>query len=341
MSQRIDGQEPLPDNHPQALAMRYLLGTLSEEERSHFEERFFTDDKEFEELEIAEGELIDRYVLNELSADDTHRFKKLLASPRIAERVEVARILAKRASQPQQFPTPTEVPRATERDDPKPPWYKRLFGPVIASPAARPAFALGITLILLTSVAFVFVFMKWQHESQRLASEQQKLEELRREVAEQKARYGQLEASLKQTQQEKEEQQQLVEKYERQLAEQQRPTSILSFSVNPYSSSRGSGGSAIQKLTIPSNAPVVHINLNVTGGDYATYEALVQNLESHREVTKQTRLTPFSQKGGKYIRLKLVPKLLPPGSYNVRVNGIAPAGASENFNDYQFRVSSR
>ena len=51
-------------------AIRYLLGGLSESERTSLEEKFFADDKEFEELEIAEGELVDRYVRRELSAAD-------------------------------------------------------------------------------------------------------------------------------------------------------------------------------------------------------------------------------------------------------------------------------
>src|SRR5690349_8338982 len=75
--------------------MRYLLGTLSEEERAQLEERYFSDDAEFEEIEVAEGELVDRYVRDELPQSDRERFEQILAaSPRLVERVEFARLFA-------------------------------------------------------------------------------------------------------------------------------------------------------------------------------------------------------------------------------------------------------
>ena len=72
---------------------RYLLGSLSEEERANLEEKYFSDDSAFEEMEIAEEELIDRYIRGELSNEDTERFAAMVAqSPRLAEYVEFARL---------------------------------------------------------------------------------------------------------------------------------------------------------------------------------------------------------------------------------------------------------
>ena len=72
---------------------RYLLGSLSDEEKALLEERYFSDDAMFEEIEIAEEELIDRYVRGELSNEDSERFAAVVAdSPRLAERVEFARV---------------------------------------------------------------------------------------------------------------------------------------------------------------------------------------------------------------------------------------------------------
>ena len=73
--------------------MRYLLGTLSDEERDRFEEMYFSDNAAFEEVEIAEGELVDRYVRGELSKSDQARFEAVVAgSRRLADRVEFARV---------------------------------------------------------------------------------------------------------------------------------------------------------------------------------------------------------------------------------------------------------
>jgi len=72
--------------------MRYLLGSLSEDERNRLEENFFADDAKFEELEVLEDELIDDYVAGELSPDERRQFEsKLKQSPRLVERVHFAR----------------------------------------------------------------------------------------------------------------------------------------------------------------------------------------------------------------------------------------------------------
>ena len=80
---------------------RYLLGSLSEEERATLEEKYFSDDTAFEEMQIAEEELIDQYVRAELSNEDRARFAAMVArSPRLAERVEFARVWKDKLSGP-------------------------------------------------------------------------------------------------------------------------------------------------------------------------------------------------------------------------------------------------
>jgi len=80
---------------------RYLLGSLSEEERATLEEKYFSDDTAFEEMQIAEEELIDQYVRAELSNEDNARFAAMVArSPRLAERVEFARVWKDKLSGP-------------------------------------------------------------------------------------------------------------------------------------------------------------------------------------------------------------------------------------------------
>ena len=258
MSQEIDQQE---------IAKRYLLGKLSQEERTRFEEQYFLDDAEFEQLEIAEDELIEQYVRDELSAEEKGRFENLLVSPGISERVEVARILAKRTVPVQQVVTPPAMVPVT----PAPVgWWERLFGPAVALPAFRPALAMSLALLLLTSGALVFVWMKLRTQSQQFAQEQQQREELRRRVEEQSARYRELEARLDKTQQEKDEQAALAAEYERQLAEaRQRSTPAFIYPVllMPGSGSRSSGGEAIKDITIPRGASHVGLKLNVTQGE--------------------------------------------------------------------------
>lgn len=333
MSREIDRQE---------IAIRYLLGTLSEEEMTRLEEAYFLDDAEFEQLEIAEDELIDQYVKTELSAEETRQFEKLLVSPRLSERVEIARILAQRAASPPQkqelTPTP-EVPN--RRVEPRQAgWWDRLFGPAaVATPAFRPAMAVAMTFMLLTTVALIFVWSKLRAESLRLAQEQQQREQLQRQIENERARYAQLDEQLKQTRQEKEDQlQHYAEKYE-QLAKQRQSAQPLAFSfvLNPTAGVRGSGGDSTPTIPNPSGVPSVEINVNVTHGDYASYNAVVRNIDSGNEVARRNNLKPVPSRGKNYITLKVDSKRLPPGSYNVHVDGVIPTG-EETFDDYPFRV---
>ena len=83
----------------QTLAKQYLLGTLSDVEVDRLEERYFSDNYLFEEIGIAEDELIDAYVRERLSSPEREQFEKVLSrSPRLSERVHYGRLLRERAS---------------------------------------------------------------------------------------------------------------------------------------------------------------------------------------------------------------------------------------------------
>ena len=53
----------------------YLLGTLDAEQRSALEERILCDPQVYEELLVAEKELIDQYVAGSLSKLEQHQFE--------------------------------------------------------------------------------------------------------------------------------------------------------------------------------------------------------------------------------------------------------------------------
>ena len=334
MSKEIDRQE---------IAKRYLLGELPEEERTGIEERYFLDDEEFEQFEIAEDELIDRYVRDELSAEERRRFEKLLVAPGFTERVELAKLIAQRTASPvrQVAATPVTVPAQPARAG----WWDRLFGSPAAVPAFRPAFAMSLIFLLLATTAFVFVWMKLRAESQRLAQQQQQQEQLRRQIDEQKARYDELAAKLDKTEQEKEQQAALAAEYRRLWTEeQQRPATAMIFPIvlSPGGGSRGPGGEAVEAFTIARGASQVGLKLNVThGDDYSRYNASVKNLDASKAFTTRSNLTPFTERGRKYITINVPAKDLRAGSYNVHLDGITADGRVDNFEDYPFRIKAR
>ncbi len=74
----------------------YLLGALPEAETERLDELSFTDDEFAESLQVAETDLVDAYVLGELTGADLERFKThYLVSPLRREKVEFAKVLSK------------------------------------------------------------------------------------------------------------------------------------------------------------------------------------------------------------------------------------------------------
>jgi hypothetical protein len=117
--------------------MAYLLGELSDEERTRLEDAYVGDEALFEELAAIEAELIDAYVRGGLSAQERDSFEaRYLSSPRGRERVAFARSLAeaggRAAGQADQSPRAWRPWR--------PAWLSRP-GPALAAAVATAALA--------------------------------------------------------------------------------------------------------------------------------------------------------------------------------------------------------
>jgi CHAT domain-containing protein len=80
---------------------QYLLGEIAEEsELRLIEERFLSDDLFFQELSMAEEELIDEYLSDELDKRERERFEKhFLSTPERRQQLRFARALHRRASE--------------------------------------------------------------------------------------------------------------------------------------------------------------------------------------------------------------------------------------------------
>ena len=319
---------------------RYLLGDLAEEEMAVLEERFLSNDAEFEEVEIAEGELIDRYVRNDLAASDHQKFQqKLRTSPRLVERVEFARMLAERLT-PRADPEPAKVVKSKTSKDAKTPWWNPFASVTGLTPALRFANVAMIALLLLTSTAFLLVWIKLREQSQQLIADQQRLNELKAQVDEQTAKNAGLERERTEANQKNEEQEKLLADYRQQLEERRlTPTSILSFFVNPGGALR-SGGGREQAFPIPAGVGDIELRLNVEGSDYPEYNASLQSID-RKPILRRNGLKPVRRGNRQYIPFKIAGKLLTPGSYHVHVDGLTPTGAVEDFTDYLFRVTAR
>jgi hypothetical protein len=311
------------------LAIQYLLGNLSDEEMARLEERFFSDNQEFEELEIAEDELIDRYVRQELSPEDRKKFEQRIQSyPRLAARVDVGRVLAARFSSS----PPLETVEQAQVIRPKPAWWKTLFGlSAQDAPALRFGFASAAAFIGVAILALV-LGIRLHNESQRLAAEQQQRAELERQIKELKNRSDELDASLKETLRKNEE---LLAKLPQPTPPPDKPSSsIFSLFLLP-GSQRGGGG---QTKKIPPETSNVEVSLELGDGGYRQYTAVLQTFE-RKVLTRESGLRPVTFRSSKVIRFRVSAQQLPPGDYLIHVDGVNESGATESFNDYTFRIA--
>jgi hypothetical protein len=163
----------------EARLTRYLLGEMPPAERERLEEEYFADDDAFEQMLIAEDELLDAYATGGLSAAERRRFEeRFLRSPGARERVQFARSLADAAADAR----PAETPRVVTRRRRLPAFLAAPFGRVGA-----PRLALAI-VVLIVAVGVAVLLVRQAGLRDELRQARQEGDVLRMKVAELEAR---------------------------------------------------------------------------------------------------------------------------------------------------------
>jgi len=126
----------------------YLLGKLAGEEREAFERRLFTEDELVEEILSVEDELIDDYLIGDLSEDETVMFEKnFLVTDERREKLRQGKAFRTYAQKAHAVP-PKPIPSPA-------PWnWRQLF----SSPLARAAAFAAVILIASVSVWRIFFY---------------------------------------------------------------------------------------------------------------------------------------------------------------------------------------
>ena len=317
-----------------AIEMRYLLGKLPDSEAARLEERYFTDDAVFDDVEIAEDELIDAYVRDRLSAEDRKQFEtKLLSSKRIAERVEFARLLSQSG-----FSLPVD------KEPEKVSWWAGLFSASWAPNSALSAALAGVLLLLVVGIPGSIAWMRLRNESKRLdieraAIEQQK-QQLAQEIAERQSKTNQLATDLQTANEQQNRLQQQLQALEEQLARQTRQpgvSALASTLLFPYSTR--SPGQANELIVAPS-ASSIQLKLALEADDYASYQATIGSSVNENLLTKQG-LKPRRSGQDRIVVLQFPSRRVSSGEYLVRVSGRTPSGTYEHVADYRVRLSKK
>jgi hypothetical protein len=114
---------------------RFLLGEMPENERVEFEEQFLLDEELFENIRVAEDELIESYLRGTLEASEKTNFEKhYLSNPKRRERVEFTRQMLEK------FAAAKKTERVVETVS---------FWEKIAAFFRQPQFALGSAVAIL------------------------------------------------------------------------------------------------------------------------------------------------------------------------------------------------
>ncbi len=131
----------------ESIIRKHLLGNLTEEERSHAEERLFADDDYFELLTVIEDELMDEYISGDLTDEDRKRFKSyFLSTPERRDKLRFAQTLKEYVSRPTPDDEDYDVPNPLPR--PRPGWWNQTLSSPYLGLAAAAVIVIGIGLAI-------------------------------------------------------------------------------------------------------------------------------------------------------------------------------------------------
>jgi hypothetical protein len=313
---------------------RFLLGLSSEEERTLLEERFFADDAHFEELEILEDELIDRYVRDELPADECSHFERKIAnSSSLHERVEFARLFKTKVAASKVNVVEQPGPVLVASDPARQGWWQSLFGTSFGPP--QMAFALSLIILLVGGTGLLLFWMNLRGESNRISAQLAATEQQKREVeqrmADQRVRTEQLASDLQQAHEQQAAQEELIDELRSQNQTGSPRASTTAFLSLIAGATRSFGGG--HELSIGPQIRQVRLSLKLDQAEYASYRVTVQtpegNVVHHQKDLKPRRNT---------LTLAVPTARLGPGDYIVNVEGVTSSQSVEPVAAYSFRL---
>lgn len=322
---------------------RFLLGDLSEQEREQVEQRLMSDDDLYQQLLVAEDELIDEYVSDELPEQERAKFSRhFMSVPELRQDVKFAAALRKHALET----APREVVA------PKPPAPARVssFG-WLGALFARPAFGASLAALLLAAVVLAAWLAAQNSQLKRQLGQLQARQsptpqpapDLQEQLASERLRREQLSAELRRQQELlADESRKLREAREAQGAQQtanartqpprQGVAAFVALALTP-GVVRDSG--ELKKVSLSPDTREVRVRLDLAAGGYSSYRAALHKADS-REVWAARGLRAT---GSKYVQVNIPARLLEPDDYRILLSGVSPSGEVEELDSYYFRVS--
>lgn len=248
------------------LLIRYLLDELSEGEQERVEERYASDDTFYSRLLATEDELIDSYVLGDISNDDRARFEQVyLSNPHRRKKVESNRALLEM------------VDNVLSR----PPLHRRLIASLrrtISNPHVSLAYSFA-GLLLIVALSGVLFWLLWER-----AHLHNELQEAKSQWSKKAELYEQQIATLKQPSASPQPSPTAPEKQELAADGQKKEVTtsrhwsspIVAFALPRGGRTRGGEGGALKRLVIARGAVLVRLTVDVVPNDYHDYKVSLQ-----------------------------------------------------------------
>jgi hypothetical protein len=326
------------------LMTRYLLGELSAEEKEEFEGQLCLDGELFERMLNHRDGLIDNYLGNSLSTSQRQHFEQhFMASPEQRERVEMAQALLDVFAAEHKINLPiidqnADRPSATGTQSEPVSWGQRLYN-FLRIP--RLAFELGVALLILGSIwAFYDSSRLRKQLAQTQAESERKQRELQQDLAKERERADRLDAELKLAQQPRETPSPRPEQAPRQGSD------LLAFVLRSDfdRTSRGPQSGGQEKLTLPSDADSIQLQLKLRSDDYRRYRVTIRELSSNSIVLPPKELSARTTKVGKVVVVTLSASSFAGAAkdFFATLDGWTPEGKLEERVDrYSFQVEKK
>jgi len=309
------------ESRSQTQMIRYFLGELSEEEESRFEEKYFSDDDVFEELQVVEGELINCYVRDELSASERQRFLSFyLNSAERRQRVEDAECMMgalRKAS---------DEPGFLERTSS----WRGFVGMFSSVPLTlRLGYATAAIALLAFSIITLAQNYKLRSELAGARTKERGALKHSQDLEQQLAKSnGALGSSTSESR---------VEIAQLEAVQPLTVSATLRSGV-----ARGTESSGGNELVIQRGTRWAMLRLLLEKDEYLAGYAVVVETADNEEIERVDRLKSQTQAGfGKVVELEIPAHLLGGDTYIVKLLGITKRGSVEDVEDYSFEIVRR
>jgi len=313
--------------------VRFLLGELSDAERTQIEERFLEDNRYFEQICAVEDALVDDYVEGALTDDERAKVERLLrSSRRQAREIAFTRDLIESAAELSARESPKKKTERHKSHD----WQSPLAArrpPTLGQAMRSPLFA-AVALLLVIAAAGLLVWnIALQGKIAGIAARQAEIERQDQELKRQLDEEGnQRDALAKQLESEQNSRNQTEQDL---LALQQslptaRPNDVLGVELPALALVRSGGRTPLVRIS--PGISEVRFRINVESSDkYTTYNAAIRTYVGQQ--IWQGRINP-GQVNPRRLILRVPAKLLATQDYILRLSGDSDAEIGE----YPFRV---